>query len=169
MAVIYVQSKDGKPLMPTTRGGHVRHLLKSNKARVVERYPFTIRLLYDTEGITQPLYLGIDTRRRSKRTIALRSSAPHWKICRRRKLHTLYLTCRCCRTMQDIKTCCARCLAALSFITVNIMCCKALKDATTARRITSLTQVVCAIQHGNVFLCCKMLDCNLLLSKPHNI
>ena len=60
MAVIYVQSKDGKPLMPTTRGGHVRHLLKTNQARVVERYPFTIRLLYDTEGITQPLYLGID-------------------------------------------------------------------------------------------------------------
>ena len=60
LAVIYVQSKDGKPLMPTTRGGHVRHLLKTNQARVVERYPFTIRLLYDTEGVTQPLYLGID-------------------------------------------------------------------------------------------------------------
>ena len=28
MSTIYVLNKDGKPLMPTTRGGHVRHLLK---------------------------------------------------------------------------------------------------------------------------------------------
>lgn len=26
MSTIYVLNKDGKPLMPTTRGGHVRHL-----------------------------------------------------------------------------------------------------------------------------------------------
>lgn len=60
MAVVYVLSKDGKPLMPTTRCGHVRVLLKEKKARVVERNPFTIQLLYDTPNITQPLYLGID-------------------------------------------------------------------------------------------------------------
>lgn len=60
MAYVYVQSKDGKPLMPTTRCGHVRHLLKTGKAKVVERNPFTVRLLYETEEITQPLYLGID-------------------------------------------------------------------------------------------------------------
>lgn len=60
MAYVYVQSKDGKPLMPTTRCGHVRHLLKTGKAKVVERNPFTVRLLYKAKEITQPLYLGID-------------------------------------------------------------------------------------------------------------
>ena len=60
MAVVYVQNKDGKPLMPTTRCGHVRLLLKTGRARVVERIPFTIRLLYETADVTQPLYLGID-------------------------------------------------------------------------------------------------------------
>lgn len=60
MVVVYVLNKDGKPLMPTTRCGHVRHLLKTGEARVVERIPFTIRLEYDTPGVTQPLYLGID-------------------------------------------------------------------------------------------------------------
>ena len=60
MAVVYVQNKNGKPLMPTTRCGHVRHLLKTGEARVVERIPFTIRLLYEAPGVTQPLYLGID-------------------------------------------------------------------------------------------------------------
>ena len=60
MTVVYVQNKDGKPLMPTTRCSHVRHLLKAGKARVVEITPFTIRLEYETEDIVQPLYLGID-------------------------------------------------------------------------------------------------------------
>ena len=32
MSTVYVLNKDGKPLMPTTRGGHVRHLLKEQKA-----------------------------------------------------------------------------------------------------------------------------------------
>ena len=60
MAVVYVLSASGKPLMPTTRCGHVRILLKEKKARVVERKPFTIQLAYETEEVTQPLYLGID-------------------------------------------------------------------------------------------------------------
>lgn len=60
MAVVYVLSPSGKPLMPTTRCGHVRILLKEGKASVVERIPFTIQLTYDTDEITQPLYLGID-------------------------------------------------------------------------------------------------------------
>lgn len=60
MAVVYVQSINGSALMPTTRCGHVRKLLKSGKAKVVERNPFTIRLMYETSEITQPLYLGID-------------------------------------------------------------------------------------------------------------
>lgn len=60
MSTIYVLNKDGKPLMPTTRGGHVRHLLKEQKARVVQSNPFTIQLLYETNDVVQPLYLGID-------------------------------------------------------------------------------------------------------------
>lgn len=60
MAVVYVQSINGSALMPTTRCGHVRKLLKSGKAKVVERNPFTIRLMYETSEIRQPLYLGID-------------------------------------------------------------------------------------------------------------
>lgn len=60
MSTVYVLNKDGKPLMPTTRCGHVRHLLKEQKARVVTSKPFTIQLLYETDDVVQPLYLGID-------------------------------------------------------------------------------------------------------------
>lgn len=60
MSVVYVLSKEGKPLMPTTRGGHTRVLLEQGKARVVSTNPFTIQLLYETANATQPLALGID-------------------------------------------------------------------------------------------------------------
>ena len=59
MSTVYVLNKDGKPLMPTTRCGHVRHLLKEQKARVVTSKLFTIQLLYETDDVVQPLYLGI--------------------------------------------------------------------------------------------------------------
>lgn len=60
MAAVYVLSKAGKPLMPTTRCGHVRHLLKQKKAKVVATKPFTIQLLYDCPEGVQSLVLGID-------------------------------------------------------------------------------------------------------------
>lgn len=60
MTMVYVQNKDGKPLMPTTRYCYVRLLLKEKKARVVSTTPFTIQLNYDTPDITQDLILGID-------------------------------------------------------------------------------------------------------------
>lgn len=60
MSVVYVLSKDGKPLMPTTRCGHVRILLKTKKARVVQTVPFVIRLNYETEDIVQSLVIGVD-------------------------------------------------------------------------------------------------------------
>ena len=66
MATVYVLNKDGKPLMPTTRCGHIRHLLKEKKARVVRTNPFTIKLLYETDDVVQPLYLGIDRSAKSK-------------------------------------------------------------------------------------------------------
>ena len=72
MAVVYVLSASGKPLMPTTRCGHVRILLKEKKARVVERTPFTIQLSYETEEVTQPLYLGIDPGRTNIGTAVVR-------------------------------------------------------------------------------------------------
>ena len=58
--------------MPTTRCGHVRILLKEGKARVVERKPFTIKLAYETEEVTQPLYLGIDPGRTNIGTAVVR-------------------------------------------------------------------------------------------------
>lgn len=60
MTMVYVQNKDGKPLMPTTRYCYVRLLLKEKKARVVCTTPFTIQLNYDTPDVTQDLILGID-------------------------------------------------------------------------------------------------------------
>ena len=58
--MVYVQNIDGEPLMPTTRHGKVRRLLKENKAVVVELCPFTIRLTYITTNHKQEVTLGVD-------------------------------------------------------------------------------------------------------------
>ena len=58
--MVYVLNSNGQPLMPTKRYGKVRRLLKSGKAKVVKRCPFTIKLLYDTTNYSQPVSLGID-------------------------------------------------------------------------------------------------------------
>ena len=58
--MVYVLNKDGQPLMPTNRHGKVRRLLKTNKAKVIKRCPFTIQLLYDTTNHTQDITLGVD-------------------------------------------------------------------------------------------------------------
>lgn len=58
--MVYVLSKDSKPLMPTGNHAKVRILLKAKKAEVVRRYPFTIRLLYDSTEYTQDISLGVD-------------------------------------------------------------------------------------------------------------
>lgn len=47
--------------MPTKRLGKVRRLLKSGRAKIVGRKPFTIQLTYESTEYTQPLTLGIDT------------------------------------------------------------------------------------------------------------
>lgn len=60
MPIVYVLNKQGKPLMPTRRRGHVRHLLKEKRAVVVSTAPFTIRLKEETNNETQRLVLGID-------------------------------------------------------------------------------------------------------------
>lgn len=58
--MVYVQDIDGNPLMPTTRHGKVRRLLKSNKAIVINLCPFTIQLTYATSGYNQEVVLGVD-------------------------------------------------------------------------------------------------------------
>lgn len=59
--MVYVLNINGQPLMPTTRHGKVKHLLKDGKAKVVKRCPFTIKLLYNSTNYTQNLTLGMDT------------------------------------------------------------------------------------------------------------
>ena len=58
---VYVQDKDGNPLMPTFRNGKVRRMLKDGLAVVVRGCPFTIRLTYEPKNhIVQRVTLGID-------------------------------------------------------------------------------------------------------------
>ena len=58
--MVYIQNTDGHPLMPTRRHGKIRRLLKTGKAIIVRRCPFTIRLLYKTGDVTQDISLGVD-------------------------------------------------------------------------------------------------------------
>jgi hypothetical protein len=58
--MVYVQAKNGKPLMPTKRYGKVKWLLKTGQATVVKAKPFTIRLSYESTTYAQPIELGID-------------------------------------------------------------------------------------------------------------
>lgn len=58
--MVYVQDIDGKPMMPTTRHGKVRRLLKDSKAIVVNTCPFTIKLMYKTSDYKQEIVLGVD-------------------------------------------------------------------------------------------------------------
>lgn len=58
--MIYVLDKNNNPLMPTSRNGKVRHLLKDGKAIIVKRNPFTIKLMYDATTFKQDITLGVD-------------------------------------------------------------------------------------------------------------
>lgn len=58
--MVYVLNKYGKPLMPTTRYGRVRRLLRKGLAVVVDYRPFTIQLAYDTPNGVQEVSLGVD-------------------------------------------------------------------------------------------------------------
>lgn len=57
--MVYVLNIDGKPLMPC-KPAKARHLLRDGKAKVVKREPFTIKLLFECDNITQPITLGVD-------------------------------------------------------------------------------------------------------------
>ena len=58
--MVYVLNKYGEPLMPTTRYGRVRRLLRKGHAVVVDYRPFTIQLTYDTPNGVQEVSLGVD-------------------------------------------------------------------------------------------------------------
>lgn len=56
---VYVKSKQGDWLMPT-HSAKARVLLKEGKAKVIQRTPFSIQLLYETTEEVQPITAGID-------------------------------------------------------------------------------------------------------------
>ena len=58
--MVYVLNKYGKSLMPTTRYGRVRRLLRKGIAVIVDYRPFTIQLTYDTPNGVQEVSLGVD-------------------------------------------------------------------------------------------------------------
>lgn len=60
---VFILNKHGKPLMPC-KPRKARLLLKSNKAKIIKRYPFTIQLLYGSTGYKQDTSFGVDTGQR---------------------------------------------------------------------------------------------------------
>lgn len=56
---VYVLNMHGEPLMPC-KPRKARKLLKEEKAKVVNRTPFTIQLLYGSSGYKQQVNLGVD-------------------------------------------------------------------------------------------------------------
>ena len=58
--MVYILSKTGQPIMPTKNHAKVRLLLKSGKAKVVNRCPFTIQLTGVCKTFTQEVSLGVD-------------------------------------------------------------------------------------------------------------
>ena len=57
--MVYVQNINGLPLMPCSEA-KARHLLKEHRAVIVNRTPFTIRLKFVVDDITEPVTLGVD-------------------------------------------------------------------------------------------------------------
>lgn len=70
--MVYVLANNGRPLMPTSNHAKVRILLKTLKAKIVKRCPFTIQLIYDSTYHIQPLTLGVDA---GSKTIGLSVSS----------------------------------------------------------------------------------------------
>jgi RRXRR protein len=57
---VFVLSQEGRPLMPTTPR-RARLWLEAERACVVRRDPFTIRLRFATKAHVQPARVGVDT------------------------------------------------------------------------------------------------------------
>lgn len=75
--MVYVLSITGKLLMPTNRHGKVRHMLNAGKAKVVQKTPFTIQLLFETTSYTQPITLGVDA---GSKTVGLSASTKKQEV-----------------------------------------------------------------------------------------
>jgi 5-methylcytosine-specific restriction endonuclease McrA len=58
-SIVYVINNTGHPLMPCTPA-KARKLLRDRKAEVIDRCPFTIKLLWECEEHVQEVVLGID-------------------------------------------------------------------------------------------------------------
>ena len=58
--LVFVLNRSGLPLMPCT-AGKARLLLKTGKAQVKQRTPFTIQLVYGSAGYKQEVNLGVDS------------------------------------------------------------------------------------------------------------
>lgn len=61
MSTVFVIDKNGNRLMPTTRCGKVKHMLKDGRAVIYSRHPFTIQLTYDVDTYTQSIEICQDT------------------------------------------------------------------------------------------------------------
>ena len=59
--MVYVLNQNGQPLMPTENHAKVRAFLKQGRAKVINKCPFTIQLLYSSTNYTQKTTLGIDS------------------------------------------------------------------------------------------------------------
>ena len=59
--MVYVLNQNGQPLMPTENHAKVRALLKQGRAKVTNKCPFTIQLLYSSTNYTQKVTLGVDS------------------------------------------------------------------------------------------------------------
>jgi len=59
--MVYVLNQNGRPLMPTKNHAKVRVLLKQGKAKVINKCPFTIQLLYSSTNYAQKVTLGVDS------------------------------------------------------------------------------------------------------------
>ena len=75
--MVYVLNQNRQPLMPTEDHRMVRLLLKSKKAKVVKRTPFTIQLLVDTKNYVQIVKLGVDA---GSKTIGLSASTENKEL-----------------------------------------------------------------------------------------
>ena len=58
--LVYVLNSAGAPLMPCSPG-KARRLLNEGQAKVVDRSPFVIKLLYGSSGYKQPVTLSVDS------------------------------------------------------------------------------------------------------------
>ena len=58
--MVYVISNTGKPLMPSRRYRHIKHLISEGLVVKVSTKPYVVKLNYDTPEIVQPLICGID-------------------------------------------------------------------------------------------------------------